>query len=281
MTIAHTVLEYTTGVLPALPAVRDAVATTVPSLPADRFAGCLVGLALGDALGAPLEFLAQDQIAATWGEVRDFLGGGWLNVDPGEYTEDTQLAVALATDIATVGHVDPADIVRRFVEWLQGHPTDVGKLTRTALRYHEQGLPWYEVGPRVCHELAGRCAGNGSAMRCAPIGLLPCAAPARTGARQCAHLALTHADPQPVWGTIAINLAIADLLAGRTENLIPRVAAQIAEPRAPDLARCAAPRPQGRSQQWLRAGNAQRRLLGLAPSPGLRGSRRRGDQPGR
>lgn len=230
MTIAQTVLEYTIGTLPTLPTPND-VGELAGTLSRDRFAGCLVGLALGDALGAPLEFLSQDQIVATWGEVREFLGGGWLNVDPGEYTEDTQLAVALATGIATVGRIEPLDIVRRFVDWLQGQPSDVGKLTRTALRYHEQGLPWYEVGPRVCHELAGRCAGNGSVMRCAPVGLFHALRPHELVRDSALTSALTHADPQPVWGTIAVNLAIAELLAGRSEGLIPRVAAQIAEPR--------------------------------------------------
>ena len=48
----------------------------------------------------------------------------------------------------------------RFVAWLQAAPTDVGNLTRTAIRYHEQGLPWQEVGPRVYREMTGRCAGT-------------------------------------------------------------------------------------------------------------------------
>lgn len=230
MTVAHTVLEYTIGHLPTRPTPRAEFVAS-PTLPRERYVGCLVGLALGDALGAPLEFLSREQIASTWGEVRDLLGGGWLNVDPGEYTEDTQLAVALATGIATIGRVEPADIARRFVAWLQNGAADVGKLTRTALRYHEQGLPWQEVGPRVSHELAGRCAGNGSVMRCAPVGLFHALRPHDLVRDSALTSALTHADPQPVWGTIAVNLALAELLAGRAENLIPRVAAQIAEPR--------------------------------------------------
>ena len=241
--VAHTVLEYTTGVLPGMVAVRPNL-DAAPVLPRDRYVGCLVGLALGDALGAPLEFLSREQIAATWGEVRDLLGGGWLNVDPGEYTEDTQLAVALGGSIAAIGHVDPADIARRFVAWLQGEPTDVGKLTRTALRYHEQGMSWQEVGPRVCQELVGRCAGNGSVMRCAPVGLFHALRLDQLVRDSALTSALTHADPQPVWGTIAVNLAIAELVAGRSDHLVQRVVAQIEEPRvrqtllqAPKLAR--------------------------------------------
>ena len=240
--VTDTLRNYTTGTLPTLPFVDTA--TDGSALPRDRYLGCLVGLALGDALGAPLEFLAREQIVATWGEVRDLLGGGWLNVDPGEYTEDTQLAVTLAASIVSIGCVEPQDMARRLVAWLQAGPTDVGKLTRIAIRYHEQGLPWHKVGPRVCFDLIGRCAGNGSAMRCAPVGLLHALRPDQLIRDSILTSQLTHADPQPVWATVAVNLAIAELLAGRTTDLIPRVAAQIEEPRvkqallqAPTLAR--------------------------------------------
>jgi ADP-ribosyl-[dinitrogen reductase] hydrolase len=243
MGVTHSVLEYTTAILPAIAPVQRGLGATT-TLPRDRYVGCLVGLALGDALGAPLEFLSREQIADTWGEVRDLLGGGWLNVDPGEYTEDTQLAVALGGSIAAFGRVDPPDIARRFVAWLQDEPTDVGKLTRTALRYHEQGMPWQEVGPRVCQELAGRCAGNGSVMRCAPVGLFHALRPDQLVRDSALTSGLTHADPQPVWASIAVNLAIAELVAGRSENLVSRIAGQIEEPRvrgallqAPTLAR--------------------------------------------
>ena len=240
--VAHTLSNYTTGSQSTLASIDTELNGS--ALPRDRYLGCLVGLALGDALGAPLEFLSRDQIVATWGEVRDLLGGGWLNVDPGEYTEDTQLAVTLAASIVSLGRVEPQDMARRFVAWLQAGPTDVGKLTRLAIRYHEQGLPWQEVGPRVCIDLIGRCAGNGSVMRCAPVGLLHALRPAQLIRDSILTSQLTHADPQPVWAAVAVNLAIAELLAGRRANLIPRVAAQIEEPRvqrallqAPSLAR--------------------------------------------
>lgn len=243
MAVTHALEGYTTGVLPAIAAVATGREVAMP-LPQDRYVGCLVGLALGDALGAPLEFLSREAIAATWGEVRDLLGGGWLNVDPGEYTEDTQLAVALASSIVACGRVEPADIARRFVAWLQGGPTDVGKLTRAAIRYHEQGLSPDEVGPRVAAEMAGRCAGNGSVMRCAPVGLFHARRPDRLVRDSARSSAITHSDPRPVWGTIALNLALAELLAGRSDHLAARVAEQIAEPRvreairqAPTLAR--------------------------------------------
>ncbi|HET8629746.1 MAG TPA: ADP-ribosylglycohydrolase family protein [Thermomicrobiales bacterium] len=214
------------------------------TLSRERFLGCLLGLALGDALGAPLEFMTRAQIAATHGEVREPIGGGWLMVDPGEYTDDTQMALALAESIIACRQVDPADIARRFVAWAASHPKDIGNITRLALRYHAQGVPHGEVGPRVCRELAGRCAGNGSVMRCAPVGLFHAARPEALVRDSLVTSALTHADPQSAWSTVAVNLAIADLVAGRREGLVERIAPQIKEPRvretllaAPGLAR--------------------------------------------
>lgn len=213
-------------------------------LPRERFVGCLVGLAVGDALGAPLEFMGRDAIAATHGEVRELLGGGWLNVEPGEWTDDTQMALALAESIVARGRVDPVDIARRFVEWMRTHPKDIGNITRTALGYLAQGIPHDEVGPRVCREMAGRCAGNGGIMRCAPVGLVHAARPDALVRDSIATSALTHADPQAVWSAVAVNLAIVELLAGRGAGLVERVAAAIEEPRvreallaAPGLAR--------------------------------------------
>lgn len=197
------------------------------TLPRERFIGCLVGLALGDALGAPLEFMTRQEIAAVHGEVRDLLGGGWLNVEQGEWTDDTQMTVALATSILACRGVNPRDIARRFVDWAASHPKDIGNATRLALRYHAEGVPWDEVGPRVCRELAGRCAGNGSVMRCAPIGLLHALRPEALIRDSLRTSALTHVHPESAWSTVAVNLAIAELLAGRREGLVERVAALV------------------------------------------------------
>lgn len=197
------------------------------TLPRERFIGCLVGLALGDALGAPLEFMTRQEVAAVHGEVRDLLGGGWLNVEPGEWTDDTQMAVALANSILSCRGVNPRDIARRFVEWAATHPKDIGNATRLALRYHAEGLHWAAVGPRVCHELAGRCAGNGSVMRCAPVGLLHALRPEALIHDSLRTSALTHVHPEAAWSTVAVNLALAELLAGRRDGLIERVAALV------------------------------------------------------
>lgn len=211
------------------------------ALPRGQFVGCLVGLAIGDALGAPLEFMPRAEIAATYGEVRDFLGGGWLNLDPGEYTDDTQLALAITRSILARGVVDPPAIAAEFVTWLRNGPKDAGYITRTAIRYHEQGLPWGAVGARVARELADRAAGNGSLTRSAPLGLFHARHPDALLHDGRLVSELTHAHPFSVWSALAANLAIGELLHGRRAGLIERVAAQIPEQAVRDII-CTAPR---------------------------------------
>lgn len=230
------------------------------AVPRERFVGCLIGLAIGDALGAPLEFMPRAEIAATYGEVRELLGGGWLNVEPGEYTDDTQLALAIATSIVRTGRIDPDDIAARFVAWLQTGPKDVGNITRTAIRYHEQGLPWREVGPRVVRELVGGSAGNGSLMRCAPVGLFHAARPAALLRDSTIVSEITHANPLSVWSSIAVNLAIVEFLHGRGEGVIERVAAQIPERQVADTLRAAPTLP----RRAVRSGGFVLETLGAA-----------------
>lgn len=229
-------------------------------LPRERFVGCLIGLALGDALGAPLEFMPRAEIAASYGQVRELLGGGWLNVEPGEYTDDTQLALAIAESIVRTGRIDPPDIAARFVAWLRTGPKDVGNITRTAIRYHEQGLPWQEVGPRVVRELIGGSAGNGSLMRCAPVGLFHAARPEALLRDSTIVSEITHANPLSIWSSIAVNLTIVEFLHGRKEDAIARVAAQIPEQEVRDILLTAP----GLPRRAIRSGGFVLETLGAA-----------------
>ncbi len=180
----------------------------------DRYRGCLLGLAVGDALGAPLEFLERDEIAARYGVVRDMLGGGWLDTERGEWTDDTQMALAIAQSIARVGSIEPSDIAVLFVEWFKSLPKDVGNTTRRSLQHLADGVPWNEAGTLALNEMGGSAPSNGSLMRSAPIAL----------ANRCDEEALirhsidvsriTHADPLACWSCVALNLGISALLAG-------------------------------------------------------------------
>lgn len=65
----------------------------------DRIRGALYGVAVGDALGGPLEFMSDQQIRDAYGRVTDMIGGGWLNLKPGEVTDDTQMTLCVARGI--------------------------------------------------------------------------------------------------------------------------------------------------------------------------------------
>ncbi|MGH2562303.1 MAG: ADP-ribosylglycohydrolase family protein [Thermomicrobiales bacterium] len=183
---------------------------------ADRYRGCLLGLACADALGGPVEFLSRAEIARLHPNgPREFTGGGWLHLAPGEITDDTQMTLALARSLADGGPLDMADIAARFVAWADSKPKDIGSTTRGALDLLAQGVPWDEAGERIQQAALPRgAAANGSVMRCAPIALrfrgdLPGLVQASIATSR-----VTHADPRCTWGTVAVNQAIAYLLDG-------------------------------------------------------------------
>ncbi len=135
---------------------------------ADRVVGSALGLALGDALGAPFEFLrarnVPDPIPA--------FERPWLGEPPGSTTDDTAMARNLMRSLAARGGLDPADVLERHLAWFRSDPPDVGTLTGRVLRRIAAGEApeaaaqaiWNERGPEVS-------AGNGSVMYCAPLGL--------------------------------------------------------------------------------------------------------------
>ncbi len=137
---------------------------------ADQRAGCLLGLALGDALGFVVEAQAPDVAAAY---VRDELRAGragergHASFPFGQYSDDTQLARELLLSLRESGQFDPAAFGRRIgVLFAAGRDVGAGPGSRGAALRLAAGVPWIEAGAPAPY------AGNGSAMRAAPIGLL-------------------------------------------------------------------------------------------------------------
>jgi ADP-ribosyl-[dinitrogen reductase] hydrolase len=134
----------------------------------DRAIGALVGLAVGDAVGTTLEFRAKPSRPI----LTDMVGGGPFKLKPGQWTDDTAMALALADWLANDPDLDPAELASRFVRWYEdgeysctGTCFDIGNATRAALdRFVESGEP-----------LAGstnpRTAGNGALMRLSPVAI--------------------------------------------------------------------------------------------------------------
>ena len=97
----------------------------------NRIKGALYGAAVGDALGAPLEFMPQEQIKAQFGTVRDMIGGGWLKTAPGEGTDETALMLATAYGIMKQPENPFGEIGKNFINWAISRPKDISD---TALR---------------------------------------------------------------------------------------------------------------------------------------------------
>ena len=175
-----------------------------------RVVGGILGLTLGDALGAPFEFRRAHDIPSPIPAFEL----PWMDRPPGSWTDDTAMARNLWTSlIATGGTLDTDDVLKRHLEWLQTSPPDIGSQTVAALREHQRGTPdaakavFDRRGPEVS-------AGNGSVMYCAPLGLayadragdLLEAAPALS--------AVTHWDERCKTACVAVTLTAAALVRG-------------------------------------------------------------------
>ena len=176
----------------------------------------MLALACGDALGAPVEFNSREVVAARFPDgVRDFGSGGWMNVVPGETTDDTRMATDLAHCLVETDPPDMTDLAGRFVTWLQEQPKDIGNTTRHAIERYIAGDPWDVAGQTTLDALGSRnTASNGSLMRCAPVAIR--FAHDRDRLRQVSidSSRVTHAEPRCVWSCVALNQGIAHLLRG-------------------------------------------------------------------
>lgn len=131
-----------------------------------RFRGCLLGLAVGDAVGTTLEFRQR----GTFEPLTDMVGGGPFALRPGQWTDDTSMALCLATSLVERGGFDADDQMSRYRRWADdGYLSstadcfDIGKTVSSALRrYRRDGNPW-------AGSSEPNTAGNGSIMRLAPI----------------------------------------------------------------------------------------------------------------
>lgn len=134
-----------------------------------RYEGALLGVAVGDALGAPLEFMQAEDIKKKYGTVRDMLSGGWLNVIPGEVTDDTQMTIAVAEGIKANPDNPYCEIGKRFIDWYDTNPKDIGNTCRTVISsardQSENQIDWWKIALDVYTITNGKTAGNGALMR--------------------------------------------------------------------------------------------------------------------
>jgi ADP-ribosyl-[dinitrogen reductase] hydrolase len=191
----------------------------------DRYAGTLLGLACGDALGGPVEFLNRDVIAARLEKgVSEFIGGGWLHLDPGEVTDDTQQALILAESLTAKG-LDLDRFATGLVAWFRSNPKDIGNTTRIALEALAAGTAPLDAGAEALTARGEQsAAANGAVMRCAPVALRFRRQPDRLVRASLDSARVTHAEARASWGTVAVNQAIVHLLNGGVIAAAPAAA---------------------------------------------------------
>jgi len=138
--------------------------TLLPGETADRALGAYLGLALGDALGATVEFLTPREIRQRHGVHREIVGGGWLNLPRGAVTDDTTLSLALGQAILEAHGWSLRGVADSFAAWLLAGPVDCGNTCR-------RGIRRYLASGALQGEPSDGDAGNGALMRNLPVVL--------------------------------------------------------------------------------------------------------------
>jgi ADP-ribosyl-[dinitrogen reductase] hydrolase len=135
-----------------------------------RAVGAYLGLAVGDALGATVEFMTPREIQARHGVHKDIAGGGWLNLKPGQVTDDTEMSLALGSSILENGGLSARAAAKAFSDWMASKPVDMGHTVRRGVarfrRTGETEVPESETD-----------GGNGACMRTLPVALAGLGAP--------------------------------------------------------------------------------------------------------
>jgi ADP-ribosyl-[dinitrogen reductase] hydrolase len=173
----------------------------------DRALGAYLGLAVGDALGATVEFLTRGEIKQKYGEHNKIIGGGWLKLKPGQVTDDTAMSLALGRALIAADGFDAKSVCEEFARWLRSRPVDIGNTCRRGIsRYLHEGttLKPYNDGD----------AGNGACMRTLPVALATLGAVEDFAAWTLGQCHTTHNHPLSDDATLAVGAMVQTLVTG-------------------------------------------------------------------
>ena len=193
---------------------KDDKAKTYPT--DDRVVGALVGMAVGDAFAAPVEFWDRARVRRTYpnGLQRMRKSSLW---EKGEYTDDTQMALLIADSLLAEGELNPSNIAKRFRNWART-AKDVGNQTRRVLRASA-----FEESPEACarndyEAHPTDAAGNGAVMRCATVALFRVQSLSMLLADSRRSARITHGDPKAQSSCVLVNAAILHLINGGSKE---------------------------------------------------------------
>lgn len=187
-----------------------------PSRLQDRYRGALIGVAVGNALGIPVEGMSRQTLRARFPD-------GLREVDPRErhrpWDDDLAQTVLLAEAMLERGGLDLEDLAARLLRWARENGRGMGHLTRRVIRELSAGNPVHAAARHVWEQGDRQPAGNGAVMRCAPVALGWRRSGARLVEEARKSALVTHYDPRCVWSTIAMSGAIALSLGGSALDL--------------------------------------------------------------
>ncbi|WP_295392985.1 ADP-ribosyl-[dinitrogen reductase] hydrolase [uncultured Thiodictyon sp.] len=188
-----------------------------------RAAGAYLGLAVGDALGATVEFLIPREIQEQYGVHRELIGGGWLKLRKGQVTDDTEMSLALGKAILGARAVAAEPIAVAFSSWMKSKPVDIGNTVRRGIAHYRQ------TGETQVPE-SENDAGNGACMRSLPIALFTLGADAEavaTANRIQSHT--THHNALGDAGTFTVIRMVQSALTGGTRSDLKALAEALVE----------------------------------------------------
>lgn len=132
----------------------------------NKISGAIYGFAIGDAMGATTEFMTAEQIKKRYGQVTDIIGGGWLDLKPGEITDDTQMTMCIMDAIMSKPEDTDQFIAlceKNFIKWVNSRPKDIGAQCARAINDLMFGKK---------SRIDKQALGNGSLMRAMPLAVL-------------------------------------------------------------------------------------------------------------
>jgi len=181
----------------------------------ERYRGALLGLATGDAVGTTLEF----ETPGSFTPITDMVGGGPFGLQPGQWTDDTSMALCLAESLIECQGFAPKHQLEKYDRWYRegylsstGHCFDIGNATRTAL------LKFATTGEAYCGSTDPRSAGNGSIMRLAPVPLFYANLPQEAIAKSAESSRTTHAAPTTIDACRYLGALIVGALQGMSKE---------------------------------------------------------------
>jgi ADP-ribosylglycohydrolase len=167
-----------------------------------KFENCILGTAIGDALGMPVEGMTRNQIRLIYGEIKDFLPSPYGDLKAGEWTDDTEQMLVLAESIVETTYFSPENFAEKLKDWFMNTESRrVGPTSRRAVSNLLSGLPWNKAGVN-----SDTC---GAAMRVMPVGLVYHFSFNLVERYAEIQARVTHTGSAAIGGAVAVAVAIA------------------------------------------------------------------------